>query len=424
MKFKIIVLILIMALCKVFASEELEVLLSTQNPLTPVYIANFNDETTAFAKDYSASLKKVFEFDLNYNGRTIVVKELNTKTPFCVKVKIVKKELFVDVITNTKQKTSSSMELSGDLNIDRRRIHLMHDELMQKLFNEKGVAALRLLYTVRVPHPNSDGQKWLSEVWLCDYDGNNKRQITFENSYCVHPVFLPDERDNFIYVSYKSGLPKIYHSNLKNSFSTPVLSIRGNQLLPAVTHNKIAFICDAAGRPDLFLQKLGNNYHEEGKAMQLFAAPRSTQASPTFSPDGSKIAFVSDKDGSPRIYLMKIPQQEFVERPMVHLLTKKNAENVAPSWSYDGTKLAFSAKTDGVRQIWIYDFTTGQEWQLTKGPENKENPMWAPDNLHLVYNTEDKESSELYIINLNQPQAVKISGDMGKKRFAVWEPYQ
>jgi len=37
-----------------------------------------------------------------------------------------------------------------------------------------------------------------------------------------------------------------------------------------------------------------------GKPVQLFSFPKATQASPTFSPDGSRVAFVSDKDGSPR----------------------------------------------------------------------------------------------------------------------------
>jgi len=424
MKFKNVIFIFIIAFNWAFANDELEVLLSTQSPLTFIHVSNFNKEQSSFDQSYINSLQKVLEFDLNYNGKTTVVKEFKDKIPLSVKVKIVKKELLIDVITSAKQKTSSSISLSGILDVDRRRIHLMHDELMQKLFNVRGIAALRLLYTVRIPNPYEGGQKWLSEVWMCDYDGNNRKQITFENNYCVHPIFLPEKRDRFIYVSYKTGMPKIYESNIKNTFSRPVLSIRGNQLLPAVAVNKIAFICDAAGRPDLFLQKTDVEGKEAGKAIQLFAAPRSTQASPAFSPDGNKIAFVSDKDGSPRIYMIKISEEEIHERPLAHLLTRKNGENVSPSWSCDGTKLAFSAKTDGVRQIWVYDFITGEEWQLTKGPESKENPVWAPDNLHIVYNTEDKESSELYIINLNQQQAVKISAGVGKKRFPVWEPYQ
>lgn len=84
-------------------------------------------------------------------------------------------------------------------------------------------------------------------------------------------------------------------------------------------------------------------------------------------------------------------------------------------------KLAYAAKTDGVRQIWIYDFESGEEKQLTTGPETKENPAWAPDSIHLIYNTETDGSSELYLINLLQPDPAQISKGPGQKRFASWE---
>ena len=76
---------------------------------------------------------------------------------------------------------------------------------------------------------------------------------------------------------------------------------------------------------------------------------------------------------------------------------------------------------DGVRQIWIYDFLTEDEIPLTTGAQNKENPAWAPDNFHLVYNTESDESCELYLIHLNQCDPIQISQGPGQKRFASWE---
>jgi TolB protein len=70
----------------------------------------------------------------------------------------------------------------------------------------------------------------------------------------------------------------------------------------------------------------------------------------------------------------------------------------------------------------VYDYLTGIERQLTEGPGNKENPSWAPNSLHLVYNTSDAKASELYLINLKQARASKISSGPGEKRFPSWEP--
>ena len=182
----------------------------------------------------------------------------------------------------------------------------------------------------------------------------------------------------------------------------------------------MAFICDASGRADLFVQPIRPENGRMGTPVQLFSYPRSTQASPTFSPDGTKIAFASDKDGSTRIYL--IPSSRGEKRATPELITKKNRENSCPSWSADGTKLAYSAKTDGIRQIWIYDFTSKEETQLTFGGGNKENPCWAANSLHLIFNSTDASSSDLYMVNLNQPEAIKITQGPGKKHYPTWGP--
>ena len=52
----------------------------------------------------------------------------------------------------------------------------------------------------------------------------------------------------------------------------------------------------------------------------------------------------------------------------------------------------------------------------------KENPSWAPNSHHLVYNTSDNNKAELYLINLNTSEPIQISSGPGEKRFPSWEP--
>jgi len=434
-----------------FAEDEIEVGLSTLNPLTPVYLSPVYDDEAEFNKSYLNELRDVLYFDFHTNGYFHVLKseqqkdillEKKDQTAFdhdfwkeknvgyVIKVLVQKSDFLLQVWSQETKEVwrCYNVKLEGILDKDRKKIHYITDAVLEKFLNKKGIAAKHLLFTIRKPNPNPKGPKWLSDVWICDYDGANAQQITFENSYCVHPLFIPcatDERpQNFLYVSYKLGQPKIYRSTLFSKYSTPLISLRGNQLLPAISFqaNKLAFICDAAGRPDLFIQFFTEGGVSLGKPKQIFSYPRATQASPTFSPDGKQMAFVSDKDGTPRIYIIKVPEAGEKKRPQAILVTKRNRHNVTPSWSPDGSKLAYSATIDGVRQIWIYDFETDEEWQLTRGPGNKENPFWAPNSVHLIYNTEDKTSSELYLINIFQRQAFKISKGFGKKRFPSWEP--
>ena len=69
-------------------------------------------------------------------------------------------------------------------------------------------------------------------------------------------------------------------------------------------------------------------------------------------------------------------------------------------------------------QICVYDFYTGEELQVTTGPGDKENPVWAPDSLHVLYNSQ----GQIYLINLNDPKPVAITSGPGEKRFPAWEP--
>lgn len=427
-------------------SREIRVHLSTQSTLEPIYISKLQGKNSQLHADYLAQLDAILVYDFNYNGSTKVCQKESEKEAllseasqlkafsratwqkagiaYVLRLQVEEKKMQA-AIFNTQTgslKTFQDIALSGELDKDRRQIHKLADAVYKALFDREGIAHSRILFSYQSNSHNSD--QWVSEIWECDWDGANATQITKEGSYCVTPVLLPFSHkyanDAFLYVSYKNGQPKIFLASLKDRVGKPLINLRGNQLLPAISQqrDKVAFICDASGRTDLFLQPFYPESGGVGKPVQLYSHPRSTQASPTFSPDGSKIAFVSDKDSGMRIYV--IPTTPSEKRPQAVMISKQNRENTCPAWSADGTKLAYSAKTNGIRQIWIYDFGKGEEWQLTSGSGNKENPAWAPDSRHIIFNSTDGHTSELYIVNLSQPEALKISRGSGKKHYPTW----
>ncbi|MDE3045069.1 MAG: Tol-Pal system protein TolB [Verrucomicrobiota bacterium] len=429
-------------------SQEMEVLLKTTSSLTPIYISRISTDPNQFDWRYFDELRSILEFDLKRGGFATVLdireeseqtfqwpdtrREFNLthwkqqKVPYVLTLCIQKNALQLTAF-NTDQETSKRYPeclITGKLEEDRKQLHKLADQLHKDLFGEEGIASLRIIYSQRIKNTEST---WLSDIWISDADGANSKQATFENAYCITPAFYPSTAGlndpPFFFVSYKQGQSKIYRTSLKNGEPESVIELRGNQLLPAINlkGSQMAFIADAAGRPDLFVQTFDPNGRPLGKSRQLYSCPRATQASPTFSPNGKKIAFVSDKDGPPRIYLIDVTTSKDTKRIHPFLLTRKNRENTSPAWSPDGKKLAYSAKVDGVRQIWIYDFETEEEIPLTSGPGNKENPAWAPDSLHLVFNTDDEEEGQLFLINLNQREPTQITKGPGQKRFANWE---
>jgi TolB protein len=431
------------------AQQELEVRLETKVPLKPIYLSRLHKSSAQTAGQNAEELRSVLAFDLANNGYSSIVpvredgeQKINwadpgarvdaafwkrERIPIVITLEETQNGLIAKVFNLDKSSTKSYPEirLTRQSGGDRPAIHKLADAIQKDLFGAPGIASMRIIFSQRMKHNESAGHRWVSEIWTSDWDGANAKRLTFANGYCMSPGFLPHSIMNqgYFFAATDRGQSKIYRGSLLDSQTDVWIHLRGNQLLPAVSKDgsKIAFISDAAGRPDLFIQELDAKGKENSKPYQLYSAPNATAASPTFSPDGRKIAFVSDKGGTPRIYVMEILDPRTVRKPELLLITRTNRENTSPSWSPDGKKLAYSARADGVRQIWIYDFTTQQEWQLTTGAENKENAVWAPDSLHLIYNTETHDVSELYLINLHQQEPIRINLGFGQKRFASWE---
>lgn len=431
--------------------EQIVVRLSTDQLMLPLYIAPIHAKGTQLSRDYISELEKIFIYDFKHNGFTYVVPASNEKNSIAkysefdtfpanlphwesenifhiIKLEITNSELSANLfLLNTNaMKSIKNVTLTGNINSDRLQIHRLADAFHKAIFGKDGIATTRILYTCKSKVNNT----WLSEVWESDYDGSNPIKISGEGfGYCITPTYIPPSPGNqpgaFMYVSYKNGQPKIFLASLMGENIQRLTSLRGNQLMPTISKNrdKVAFICDVSGNPDLFLQLFSPERGAIGKPRQIYFARGATQGTPTFSPDGNSIAFVSNKDGNARIYVMEIPTESAVLKDVkVRLVSRANRESSAPAWSPDGTKLAYCARSGGERQIWIYDFEEDKEWQLTKGWQNKENPSWAPNSLHLIYNTTDSNAAELYTIDLKQKTPTKISTPSGEKRFPAWQP--
>jgi len=429
------------------AEEEIYVQLEKEIPLLPVYVAPIECDNKAYSKEYLESLREVLVFDLHHNGMTKMhfsktlderydahpnfSKLKNEHIFYLVACKVHDSQLVTKVVFVNSQatKTIRGIALERNISKDRSSIHRLSDTIFELLFGKKGIASSRILFTLKKKMPMPKGApQYVSEVYESDYDGHNAVRLTNDGSYIAHPQYIPTPSGKksgwFLYVSYKIGQPKLYAAPLRGGTPLRLSSIRGIQVTPGIAKDgsAFAFSCDITSKADLFYQPFSQK--QEIKPRQIFAAKGAANASPSFSPDGKKIAFVSNKDGSPKIYVMDIPKEGLRLsdlRPV--LITKKCRENTAPNWSPDGKKIAYCARNSGDRQIWIYDFETNQERELTSGAGIKENPAWAANSLHLLFNRTFGNETDLYLINLNQPEAVKITGGTGDKMFPCWEPW-
>jgi len=428
-------------------AEDLVIKLETAQTARFVYLSNILIESDKISEDYAKTLHKTLLFDLRCGGFAHVLSQKeesekrvldetfnigywsNLGTHYVIVPEIRQNKITIKIfdVKHACIRELLPLELSSSIREDRLLIHKISDLIHKSLFGVEGIAQKRILFAMQ-PEEGSD---WISEIWECGIDGNDLKQISFENSYSICPLFIPEKPNNknrsdysFMYVCYKHGAPKIYMNTSLDRQGFACIPLRGNQLLPAISRkfDKIAFICDASGRADLFLQLFDKERGVLHKPVQIFSHPNSVQASPTFSPDGSKLAFVSDKEGTPKIFIVDLLSVlRDRKAPELHCITHINKENTSPSWSSDGKKIVYSAKTNGVRQIWLYDVEKQEEMQLTTGQGDKENPSFAHDSLHIVFNT-TSPTFDIFLLDLNQQEPVQITRGPGKKHYPAWEP--
>ncbi len=394
--------------------QEFTIFVKTQNPIKPI--------TLSFSKDDSISLesyhliKSVIEFDLLNCGYCEATKE-QTPQVMHLHFSIGKNQINLKLNHLNSQKTLPfTIEAPST-----KTLHSFTDDLVLELFGTKGIASDRILFTIK--EPNYFG----SEIFIKHFDLEPPIQITQDRHYKMTPIFIPrydnSPSDDYLFVSYISGPPKIFKGNIHSKNQELYINLRGSQFLPSLSPHGdfLSFISDTTGNVDLFVQRLDHNSKPKDKPMQIFSNSNGVQASSSFDPKNLNLAFVSDFEKKPKIYQLDLLKTLKVrKKPDLEMLSPSGLEATCPSFSPDGTKLAYSSPIDGVRQIFIFDIENGIHYPITEGAHHKENPSWASNNLHLCYNTTGTEN-ELYVINLNQKKPIKITQGVGLKHYPCWE---
>ena len=105
------------------------------------------------------------------------------------------------------------------------------------------------------------------------------------------------------------------------------------------------------------------------------------------SPDGKKVAFTvhgeifsaSAKDGGDAARI-----------------TSTAGEEAELAWAPDSRHLAYMSNRTGTRQIFVYDFGTGRETQVTTGNARNDLPRYSPDGRLIAF---ERDSRELRVID-------------------------
>ena len=126
---------------------------------------------------------------------------------------------------------------------------------------------------------------------------------------------------------------------------------------------RIVFSGTLGGESDLYIVDV------DGKNLKRLTNDIYGDLQPVWSPDGRKVAFATDR-GPPtdlaRLHLGKWQIATIdVETGAIEVIPRQAGHNLNPQWSPDGQSVAYISDRTGVQNVFLYDFTDRNQYQLT-----------------------------------------------------------
>lgn len=143
---------------------------------------------------------------------------------------------------------------------------------------------------------------------------------------------------------------------------------------------------------------------------------------PLWSPSGSFISFVAQIQGKDEVWLWQPPtaltSSDDLAMDSLDGRSAFQASNLggkihSMNWSSDGKHIAVSCNTHGSYQIYLIEIPSGKTVCLTTGPLYSVNPVFTPDNKHLLCVELDEkwENHDIVKLSLEEPGHTVILSD-------------
>jgi tricorn protease len=265
-----------------------------------------------------------------------------------------------------------------------------------------------------------------SEIWIVRSAGPRYEQITKGGAKDAWPLWSGDGRMLY-FMSDRSGAQNIWSTMVgpgTGPAAKPVTTFKdGRVLWPSIAKD---------GKTIAFERDFGvwTVDTATGQSREVPIALRGAPAAAaiehrTFSdqiqelaisPDAKKAAFTvhgeifsaSPKDGGDAVRV-----------------TATAGEEGELAWAPDSRRLVYMSHRDGSNHLFLYDFATGKEVQLTSGPARDDLPRFSPDGKWVAF---ERDSRELRVVDpVSKEERVVATGVFDTPPFVdardfVWSP--
>ncbi len=271
------------------------------------------------------------------------------------------------------------------------------DRYTGEFFAAPSPDGLRVAFTAR---GNSSGQWWRkghshldeSELWLLDTASPSTapryERLTDRGAKQMWPMWSADGRSLF-YMSDRSGAQNIWTMPMGGAARQVTRFTDGRVLWPTISYDGRTIVFER----DFEVWKLDTG---NGQASKVSITKRGLPPAPaiehltlnnqfqdlSLSPDGRKVVFVargeiwaaSARDGGDAVRV-----------------TRSYARESQIEWTPDSRRVVYVSERDTVAHVFLYDFTTSRETQLTSGATGDAAPRVSPDGKSVAFVRDGKD---------------------------------
>lgn len=269
----------------------------------------------------------------------------------------------------------------------RRVGHVIADTIYKRLTGETGYFDTKVAFI-----DETGGKKRrVKRLAIMDQDGFNLRYLTQGQHLVLTPRFGP-KANELTYMSYESGVPRVYLLNLDTGLKRVVGDFPNMTFAPRFSPDgsKIIMSLQDGGNANIFTLDLAT------KKTTRLTYGRSIDTAPSYSPDGKRIVFETDREGSKQLYVMN------ADGSGAKRISFGDGRYSTPVWSPRGDLIAFTKQIPGRFLIGVMKPDGSGERILTEGYHN-EGPTWAPNGRVLMFFRETPGASggaRIYSVDL------------------------
>lgn len=261
------------------------------------------------------------------------------------------------------------------------------------------------------------------QIFTCDVDGRNVRQITYGNSLHLSPSWGPN-RNTIIFTSYNRGNPDLYLIDLVSYKVKSISKYQGLNSGGVYSPSGDFIVYTGSNKANTSLYAID----PQSQKRKVITFGKAIYVDPDFSQNGDWLAYVSSEFGNPHIVKAKVTKNknQFNVKLTDHKrLTYIGWYNTMPRWSPNSEEIIYASydRSDKRFDLFSMDQDGNNMTRLTLNSGNNEAPTWSPNGRLIMFHSNrnnPNKMNQLYLMNKDGSHQRKINTNLYQAENPRW----